>query len=309
MISVSEPAKLTHQSKFSSGLAFAVLFLLSLILWFRPLWNTFALALTNDEYTQILLILPITAALLFRNWRPQEFRFFAPASGFLVFSLLVAGIARWGLSSAASDLILALQMAALVSWWIASFLFCFGWTVLRRFRFPLLFLLWMIPIPTIALNPIVAGLQRGSAIATQCLLVIFRVPVLRQGTLLQIPGLELQVAAECSSIRSSLMLLVTTMVLAHLLLESPWRKLFIVLLAIPLSVAKNAVRIFVIGTLGTRVDPSFLTGRLHREGGIIFFLLALGVILLCIGVLRRGEMTRELARCNSRGVVKSPSIT
>jgi exosortase len=307
MTSVSEPTKLTHKSTFSSGLAFAALFALSLILWFRPLWNTFALAVANDEYTQILLILPITAMLLFRSWRREEVQFWSPATGFLVLSLLMAVMARWRVPSAGSDLILALQMVALVLWWIASFLFCFGWTVLQRFRFPLLFLLWMIPIPTLALNPIVAGLQRGSAIATRWLFVIFGVPVLRQGTLLQIPGLELQVAAECSSIRSSLMLLVTTMVLAHLLLESPWRKLFVVLLAIPLSVAKNAVRIFVIGTLGTRVDPSFLTGHLHRQGGIVFFLLALGVILLCIAILRRDEATRELF--NSRGVVKSSSIT
>jgi len=79
------------------------------------------------------------------------------------------------------------------------------------------------------------------------------------------------------------------MVLAQLLLRSPWRKALIIAVAIPLSVAKNGLRIFTLGMLATRVSPSFLTGRLHRQGGIIFFLIALAAILLLIWILRRGE--------------------
>ena len=87
-----------------------------------------------------------------------------------------------------------------------------------------------------------------------------------------------------------MMLLVTTMVLAHLLLRSPWRKIVVVAAAVPLSIAKNGLRIFVLGALATRVNPSFLTGRLHREGGIIFFLIALAGIFLLIWILHRGEL-------------------
>jgi len=110
--------------------------------------------------------------------------------------------------------------------------------------------------------------------------------------LLHIPDLTLEVAPECSSIRSSLILLVTTMVVAQLLLRSTWRKAAVVAAAIPLSVAKNGLRIFVIGMLATRVDPGFLTGRLHRQGGVIFLLIALAVIFLVIWILRRGEEDR-----------------
>jgi exosortase len=114
-------------------------------------------------------------------------------------------------------------------------------------------------------------------------------PVAQKGMLLHIPGLTLEVAPECSSIRSSMMLVVTTMVLAHLLLRSPWKKTFIVLAAIPISVAKNGLRIFALGFLATRVDPSFLTGRLHRQGGFVFFLIAMGAIFLLLRILQRGE--------------------
>jgi exosortase/archaeosortase family protein len=86
---------------------------------------------------------------------------------------------------------------------------------------------------------------------------------------------------------SSLMLLVTTMVLAHVLLRTPWRKALVVAIAIPVSVAKNGLRIFTIAMLGTRVDPSFLTGRFHHNGGIVFFLTALAII--CILLWHSGE--------------------
>ena len=93
-----------------------------------------------------------------------------------------------------------------------------------------------------------------------------------------------------------LMLIVTTMVLAQLLLRSAWRKAFIILVAIPLSVAKNGLRIFTIAMLTTHVDPSFLTGRLHRKGGIIFFMIALAATFLLLWILRRGEEANDGVR-------------
>jgi exosortase/archaeosortase family protein len=59
--------------------------------------------------------------------------------------------------------------------------------------------------------------------------------------------------------------------------------------AIPLSVAKNGLRIYAIAMLSTRVDASFLHGRLHRQGGFIFFAIALATIFLLLWLLRRSE--------------------
>ena len=196
---------------------------------------------------------------------------------------------RWEKLPTKPDILLATGIAGVVGWWIASFALCFGLRAARSFRFPLLFLFWLVPIPGFVLNQIIAELQRGSAFAAQMLFTMAAVPISREGTVLSIPGLNLEVAAECSSIRSSLMLAVTAMLLAHVLLKSPWRKLLVVALALPLSIAKNGVRIFTIAMLSTRVDPGFLHGRLHRNGGILFFLMALAVISLSIRILQRGE--------------------
>jgi exosortase/archaeosortase family protein len=100
------------------------------------------------------------------------------------------------------------------------------------------------------------------------------------------------------------MLVVTTMVLAQLLLRSPWRKILVIAAAIPLSVAKNGLRIFAIAMLATRVDPSFLTGRLHRQGGIIFFLIAMAAIFLLLWLLRRGEQQKVDEKAEVKGEKK-----
>lgn len=280
---------------------FSLLGAISLVIWWGPLASSFALALLDDQYTHILLILPITAALILQDWflrdRIPDWKSPEPFSGLtlslgaalLVIAVLMTAIARWKAVPLSPDEQLSLSMLAFVLWWIAAFVLCFGARAFRLALFPLCFLFWMVPFPNFVLNPLVSLLQQGSAAAARLLFAAAGVPVVQDGVLLSIPGLTVEVARECSSIRSSLMLIVTTMLLAQLLLRSPWRKAVVVAAAIPLSVAKNGLRIFTIAMLGTRVDPGFLTGKLHRQGGIIFFLIALAVILLLIWILRRSD--------------------
>jgi len=207
----------------------------------------------------------------------------------LAAAVAIREVAGWGLLSLSVDTALSLNILAFVLWWIAAFIFCFGTSAFRCSLFPLCFLFWLIPLPEFVLDTVIRLLQEGSAKAAYLLFVAARVPVEQCGLLLHIPDLILAVAPECSSIRSSSMLVVTTMVLAQLLLRSPWRKAFVIAVAIPLSIAKNGLRIFTIGMLGTRVDPSYLTGRLHRQGGIIFFLVAVAATFLLLWIVRRGE--------------------
>ena len=271
------------------GLTFAALSVVSLIAWVRPLLATFALAAADGRYTHILLIIPMAIALTAQRWRERGYQpqLWAGGTALLLLSIFVSTVG-W-LSGASPDSRLAIEMVGLVVWWIGSFVFCFGGPALAEFRFPLLFLFAVVPIPSILLDQIVSGLQQSSTLAAQFLFLLFRIPVSRDGTMLAIPDLDIDVTPECSSIRSSLMLVVTTMVLAHLLLNKTWRQVLVVAFAIPLSVAKNGLRIFVIAILGSRVDPAYLTGNLHRHGGIVFFLIALAAIFLLLWLVRRGE--------------------
>jgi exosortase len=281
---------MTKLARHQAGLA--LLWAATLLIGWRPLVDTFALALRDDEFTYILLILPVSAALIFLEWRSlRTMLAFGVRTGsvFLAIAVLIACSALVWSASLPSDAQLSIRMFALVLSWIGAFVLCFGSRASRSVLFPLLFLFGLVPLPQLVLNEVVALLQQGSAWTAYVFFAAFGVPVARDGVLLTIPGLTLQVAQECSSIRSSSMLLVTTMVLAQLILRSPWRKALVIGCAVPLSIAKNGLRIFSIGMLGTRVDPVYITGRFHHQGGIIFFAIALIVIFALLWILRRGE--------------------
>lgn len=271
---------------------FIAFIVVSLLAGWRPLSETIALAWHNGEYTQVLLILPVCIFMLFaerRSFREATVWSFRGGSGLILTAVGIAcGTWIW-MALLTGDMLLAVRMFALVLSWVGSFLLCFGSLPSRKLIFPLLFFFGLVPLPHIALDYVIAELQIGSAWSAHVFFAAFRVPVFQQGVSLSIPELNIQVAQECSSIRSSSMLVVTTLVMAQVLLLSLWRKVLVVCLAVPFSVLKNGLRIFVIAMLGTRVDPGYLNGRLHHQGGIIFFGLALGAITALLWLLRRGE--------------------
>ena len=282
--------------------AFAFFCTVSILFWWHPLVITLGLALANEAYTHILLILPLSAALIYVDSKyinsnalrivPQP----SPRIGaaLLVLALAIGGYARWGMVDVRDDVRLSLGMFALVTWWIASVLLCFGVRAFQLFLFPLCFLFLMVPIPEFVLRWIVEFLQQQSALAARIMFRAVGVPATQDGIMLSIPNLDIEVARECSSIRSSLMLIVTTMVLAHLFLRSWWRRALLIAAAIPLSVAKNGLRIVTIAELGTRIDPGFLNGKLHHNGGIIFFGIGVVAVVLLLWLLRQTDCRRPL---------------
>ena len=283
-------------------LAFGFLYAVSILFWWHPLVSTLRLALANDAYTHILLILPLSAALIYMGSKygdskalridPQP----SPRIGaaLLALGLLIGCYARWGMGAAPDDVRLSLGMFALVSWWIASVVFCFGLRTFRSLLLPLCFLFLLVPVPEVVLSAIVRWLQDGSAWMAALLFRAVGEPVQRNGILISLTKLDIEVAKECSSIRSSCLLAVTTIVLAQLFLRSWWRKALLVAAAIPLSVAKNGLRIFTIAELGTHVDPGFLNGKLHRNGGIIFLGIAVVAVVALLWILRRSEFRAPL---------------
>jgi len=278
---------------------FGLLCIASVLIWWRVLLATFRLALRNDAYTHILLILPISIVLIIleRNrqaWKPRPG--IRAGSALLGLAVLVGvGGLRWGRADIfAGDVRLSLEMLAVVAWWIGSFVGCFGGRIFRRCVFPLLFLLWLVPMPEFALNRTVEFLQAGTVSVARVLFTAAGVPVTQEGTALTIPGVTAEVAQECSSVRSSMMLVVSSMVMSYLLLRSFWGRAVVMLAAIPLSLAKNGLRVFTLAVLGAYVDRGFLTGRLHHQGGVLFLGASLAGVLLLIWLC--GWIERKAAR-------------
>jgi exosortase len=279
----------------------AVLWIASLVFWWPVAVATLGLALRHEAYTHILIVLPISVSLIVLEWTKQAWRP-APSirAGLVVLALAVligVGGLRWGrVDILTGDVRLTIEMLALVTWWIGSFLLCFGRAALRVCIFPLLFLLWLVPLPEIALNHMVSFRQTGTASLARLMLATATVPVAQDGTTLTIPGLRLQIAEQCSSIRSSMMLVVISMVMSYLLLRSFPGRAVVTLAAIPLSIAKNGLRVFTLAVLGAYVDRNILSGPLHHKGGPVFLAVSLACVVGLIWFMRALE-NRASQRC------------
>jgi exosortase len=262
----------------------------SVITLWRQIVTVLHLAWHVDEYTHILLILPISLSLVYlERGRLRSSVTYAPVAGVVLGVLSIAiGVAlKAHVYHFNQDVGLSIAIFSLVVFWMACLLGCYGGIVFRSLLFPFLFLFLLVPPPTFLLDKAIFYLQSGSTEATYALFNLTGLPVLKTGFLLSFPTLQIEVAKECSGIRSSIMLLLTGLILAHLFLRSLWSKLVFVLFIVPFSVAKNAIRIFTLSILGMYVDSGFLHGRLHHDGGIVFFLIALAGLLLLLWILQR----------------------
>jgi exosortase len=139
-------------------------------------------------------------------------------------------------------------------------------------------------------------LQYASAEVTYFLFMLTPLPVFREGLYFALPGLQIEVASECSSIRSSLALLITSVLASHLCLRRWWSKAVIWSLVYPLAVFKNGVRIVTLCLLTLYVDKGFIQGGLHTRGGAVFFGLALAMLLPILLALRKLEVRRAGTR-------------
>ncbi|MBA2585043.1 MAG: archaeosortase/exosortase family protein, partial [Chthoniobacterales bacterium] len=120
-------------------------------------------------------------------------------------------------------------------------------------------------------------------------------PTVRDGTIFQLPGIVIEVAQECSGIRSSWVLFITSVLAANLFLHQTWRRLFLVLFVIPLGIIRNGFRILVIGLLCVEIGPQMIHSVIHRKGGPLFFALSLIPLFLVLWWLRHGEAVRGAA--------------
>jgi exosortase len=206
--------------------------------------------------------------------------------------LLLAGIGL--LLTTETDLVSFMQsnrltfvVLALVIIWIAGFILFFGTRAFSAGRFPLLLLFLLVPIPAVAIDKIIFFLQTGSAWVAYKLLQLLSVPVFKQGFELQLPTLDVEVAKECSGIRSSLALFISVLILSHFVLRSIWRQVILVAAILPVLVLKNAARIVTICLLSMYLDRRFLHGWLHTSGGILFYVLGLLALIPIVIVLRK----------------------
>ena len=284
---------------------FILIALASLALFRVPLAALAQLALHDERYSYIAFVPFISACLLYleRKGVFHETRR-TKAAGF---SLVSIGAALYWIFKARETALnqasgLLLFTAAIVLVWIGGFLFCYGIPTSRAAVFPLVFLFLVVPPPPVVLEKLVVWLQKGSADVSYVLFKMAGVPVLRQGFTFSLPGLNIEVAEQCSGIRSSISLFIASILAGHLVLRSASRKICLSLLTIPIVIAKNALRIVILSLLGIYVDRDVLFGGLHKTSGLLFSPLALLVLAWLLWILYKSESRSERLNRRSRSL-------
>jgi exosortase len=258
------------------------------------------------------LYFPILSRLVAQWWNDPNFShgFFVP-----LFSLFVLWQDRsrleeisrcpsnWGLMITALGLVVLVVGVLGAELFLSRFslllviaglvIFFRGWEFFRAILFPWALLLLMIPIPAIIFNQITFPLQILASKAAAFALPLAGVPVLREGNVINLPAMPLEVAQACSGIRSLLSLGTLAIIYGYLMESRNSVRTLLALASIPIAVAANSLRIIGTGLLVQYWDPDKAEGFFHAFSGWLIFVVSLGMLFLLHHLLLLIRPARE----------------
>jgi exosortase C (VPDSG-CTERM-specific) len=257
-------------------------------------------AAASQLYSYILLVPFVSTYLLYarRDQLPKDYATDLPLGLLsLVAGLGVLAFTYWldftGQALLVNNRIALLTFSFLCCLAAGGFFFL-GRPWMRAAAFPLAYLIFMVPIP----DPIAGAIETASVAASaeiaNLLFHLSGTPFVRVGRVFQLPNITLEVAQQCSGIRSSWVLFMISIVAANLFLKTSWRRFALIALVIPLAILRNGFRILVIGLLCVNVGPQMINSLIHRRGGPLFFMLSLIPFFVVLWWLHRGDVrTRQ----------------
>jgi exosortase C (VPDSG-CTERM-specific) len=266
---------------------------LGTIVFAKPLFRLVMLASETPLHSHIPLV-PVIAAYLLYQQREKLPGSGRPAWALAALAVSVSAVAvasGWRASAGSTDA-LALFTFGYVTYIVAGGFIFFGRPWMASAAFPLAFLVFFVPLPDAAVAWIEQALVLASADVSAWMLHATGTPMLREGTVFRLPTIVLEVARECSGIRSTWVLFITSAVASHMFLKSPWRRFALIAFVIPLGILRNGFRILVIALLCVHVGPHMVDSFIHHQGGPIFFLLSLVPLFLLLTWLRRRDQRR-----------------
>jgi exosortase len=242
------------------------------------------------DFSQGFLVAPFAVFVLWRKKARLLHTQIAPTwSGILLvfFGLLVLLLGVYGSELFLSRVSLIIVLAGLV-------LGFGGGKLLSEMRFALLVLLLAIPIPAIVYAHITLPLQMLASRLASALLPHFGVPVLREGNIIELPAMSLEVAEACSGIRSLMSLLTLAIFYGYFLDRPVWQRCALALASVPIAIAANAVRLLGTGLCVQYWDPDKAMGFFHDFSGWVMFLVSLVCLVtvdraFCLFSMKRGQ--------------------
>lgn len=252
-------------------------------LWFE--W------MSNEYYSHGLLIFPVALFLAVQRFRNDESLTYTPGQ------TSIAGVVFFGITLALYAYALQQRAYYLAAFAMIGMLAAIVWAVagagvVRKLAFPIAYLTLMVPIPL--LDRITLPLALFTGYCSGALVQFLGLDVMISGNAVTLPNADLVIGAQCSGV-NSLITLVALLVLVAYLLDGPvWARVLLVVLAIPLALAGNILRVatllFVARAWGAEAGFTFY----HDYSGIIFFVAVLALIVPLTRALRFGSFRPEV---------------
>ena len=267
-----------------------------LVVFAWPLFMLIRYVAGSQLHSYVLLVPFVSAYLLYlrRDQLPKNYRTDLP----LTLVPLTAGLGLLALAYSLDFIATAPTNNGRIVLLTLSFLCCLaaggffflGRDWMKAAAFPLAYLIFMVPMPDAMADALETASKTAAAEVANVLFQLSGTPFLRAGPIFQLPNITIEVAQECSGIRSSWVLFMTSILAANLFLKTSWRRFVLIAFVIPLGVLRNGFRIMVIGLLCVNVGPQMIHSLIHRRGGPLFFALSLIPLVLVLWWLRRGEV-------------------
>ncbi len=258
----------------AAGFALGVIFASVLVLYFPVLLDLAADWGSNDNYSHGYFIPFIS---LYMVWHERD-RFkripARPADWGLVVVLL--GLLQLVLGYMGSEFFL--QRTSLITVIAGIIIFCLGTQYFRFLLVPVLYLLFMIPLPAIIWNKIAFPMQLFSSYLAEHVVSLCGLSILRQGNILSLPSTTLEVVDACSGLRSLMTMFALSSFLTWQAKFVPWKKMVLFLSAAPIAVISNTIRLCVTAVLASFYGGDVAQGFLHEFSGLVTF--GLGIIML-----------------------------
>ena len=248
-----------------AGLAFLVAFGEPLVTLGRDWWS-------DPDAGHGLLLFPISLWLAWKAGIEPERRPM-PKLGM---AILIASVILRFLSGLAAELFT--MRASLVGAAIGLIVYTIGVRQLKRWWLPICLICLSIPLPAVVLGSLALPLQLKASVWGTALLELRHVPVRLAGNVIYLPGRSLFVTEACSGLRSLTSLLALGLLIGGLWLKTPLARVALVLSAIPVAMALNAIRIFLTGFLVYFVNPALAEGVMHVTEGWAIFVVAFVIL-------------------------------
>lgn len=182
---------------------------------------------------------------------------------------------------------------------LSSLVFLVGWKFTKILFLPVVYLIFMIPLPAIIWNKMAFPLKLFATKIAVSVINFLSIPVYREGNIIHLANTTLEVVDACSGLRSLISLLALSAAFALISEHSNIKKFILFLSAIPIAIFVNIVRLSGTAVMARHFGAQVAQGFLHEVSGILVFVFAFVILYIMHWLLLKFNTSTKKVEINS----------